>query len=813
MHRQGTFCFIGLALATLILGLLPVLSSSAAPLSPYPNPLIVISNEGQAGNDVDKTLIQNSVTDPSPSWRGRFFDASEWQDAYPVKRAAAWTTSTDIAPLLNAGADHIWGGAPGPFEDDAGNTTSYPRRYDGSDYANGYAIPASPSPQYLFLRKDFCMPINAQANSQRRLTAGSIVIDLLNATDSAAVPDGPASVWLNGDIIGWIPGDESGHVSRIDIPDPGFLYRGRNALTMRVGDARSDDRAAILYMASFGYTIDPNAIVIGVNTDQPFDGETVHFNVTTDGLSGRSPYGYQWAFGDGDVGTGVSVDHVYHVTSTYTVSLTIADSDACTATAAIPITVLPHPVSIEKTAFPDPVTAGESLRYRLTVHNSSPLRPLTGLVISDVLPAGTTFSACSGGCTPPVFPDRTVRWTLASLGAGASTIFDLYVTVGLTASGRLTNTTYDVHTNEVYTSGVPVSVEVIPPPCLKPLAEVGITGPSFGLVSVVHPFTATVLPSDATEPILYTWTPSPTVSGQGTGAATYRWDIPGVYTLILRAENCGGTLTATHTITIVPRQPSFVYLPLVLRNYPNDAPDNCPGWSLTIATPQEEDFDHPNDRDWYTFQATAGVSYTIRTENLNIRADTVITLYDGTCTTPLIANDDLPYPFNSRASQVGWRAAQTGPLHILVHSYDPDATGPETSYQVVVYDETYPPSPIVDIPDFCDSAHPLAIGEQYSENFDYPNDNDWYTFPAQASRTYTITTSGLGARADTLLMLRSGDCLQLLAENDDLSPSNPASRIVWTATENGQLAVGVRHHDWTIYGADTGYTLTVTMEE
>ncbi len=345
------------------------------------------------------------------------------------------------------------------------------------------------------------------------------------------------------------------------------------------------------------------------------------------------------------------------------------------------------------------------------------------------------------------------------------------------------------------------------------MTGVTIAGPTTGFTATDYTFTGIVTPSDASPPITYTWTPSPTVSGQGTGAATYRWDIPGVYALILRAENCGGTLTATHTITIVPRQPSFVYLPLVLRNYPNDAPDNCPGWSLTIATPQEEDFDHPNDRDWYTFQATAGVSYTIRTENLNIRADTVITLYDGTCTTPLIANDDLPYPFNSRASQVGWRAAQTGPLHILVHSYDPDATGPETSYQVVVYDETYPPSPIVDIPDFCDSAHPLAIGEQYSENFDYPNDNDWYTFPAQASRTYTITTSGLGARADTLLMLRSGDCLQLLAENDDLSPSNPASRIVWTATENGQLAVGVRHHDWTIYGADTGYTLTVTMEE
>ncbi len=339
-----------------------------------------------------------------------------------------------------------------------------------------------------------------------------------------------------------------------------------------------------------------------------------------------------------------------------------------------------------------------------------------------------------------------------------------------------------------------------------------IVGPTAGYTDTDYTFTGVVVPSDASEPITYTWTPSPTVSGQGTPTATYRWAGPGVYTPTLRAENCGGTVTGSRTVLIAARRPGFVYLPLMLRNYPPDAPDRCPGWSLTIAEPLEEDFDHRDDHDWYTFQATAGVSYTIRTEDLDIRADTVITLYDGTCTRPLVGNDDLPYPSNSRASRVRWRAEQTGPLHILVRSYEPAATGPDTSYHVVVYDEASPAPPLVDVPDFCGAAHRLDIGERYGEDFDYPNDNDWFAFTVTAGRTYTVTTGDLGFRSDTVLALWAGDCSVPLAENDDISPTDPASRIVWTATEDGLLAVGVRHHDWTVYGSATDYVVAVEEE-
>jgi uncharacterized repeat protein (TIGR01451 family) len=881
-----------------VLGLMPLLTGSAAPLRQLSNPLIVVSNEGQAGPDVDRTLIRSTTDDPITNWRGRFFDPVGWQDAYPVMRAPAWTSSPHVDPLLADGADHIWGGTPGgPLTDDDGNPTTYPRRYDGSDYDNGHPIPTSPGPQYLFLRRDFCLPINALANPLRHLTAGDISITLLNATDSASVPDGAASVWLNDSTIGWVPGDESGNVTVIDVPDPAFLYRGRNTLAMRVGDARSDDRAAILYRAAFGYAIDPSAIIIGVNTTTPFEQEVVQFNVATDGLSGRSPYNYGWTFGDGGGDTTSSVNHAYLSSGTYTVNLTIADTESCTGTAALPITVLPFPLTITKTAQPDPVTAGETLRYRITAQNDSPIRALTSVVITDDLPAGTTFSFCTGGCVPPTPPDRTVRWELGNLGPQESSILDLYVTVALTTFGTLTNTAYGAQTGEVYTDGVPVAVEVLPPPCLVALTGVEITGPVSGLIGSLHTFTATIAPPDATEPVTYTWTPPP-VSGQSTPAATYRWTTPGSYAITLTAKNCGGTVTATHTmsvcspcprpltgvgisgrtggfvdtaydfvgvtspanatqpvtytwlppplggqstptatyrwtapgsyaitltagncggtfsathtIAIEARQRSFAYLPMVLRDFPYDAPDACPGWSLSIDEPFDEDFDHVADRDWFTFQATVATSYTIRTQDLQIRADTVITLYDSTCAKVLATNDDLPYPSNSRASQVEWRAEATGALHVLVRSYEPSFFGPDTGYSLAVYDEDNPAPPIDDAPDFCDAAYPLVAGEPYTNDLDHANDNDWFVFDVVAGRTYTIATGDLDARANTALELWEADCLTQLAIDDD--PAGPEAQLVWPATASGQLCANVRHHDWTVYGVDTGYTVTVEEE-
>jgi LPXTG-motif cell wall-anchored protein len=117
-----------------------------------------------------------------------------------------------------------------------------------------------------------------------------------------------------------------------------------------------------------------------------------------------------------------------------------------------------------------------------------------------------------------------------------------------------------------------------------------------------------------------------------------------------------------------------------------------------------------------------------------------------------------------------------------------------------------------DAPDYC-PAHRVEAGDHlYRDDWDFENDNDWYVFDAVAGQTYTVQTSELETRADTILALHASDCATLLEENDDVFwPQNVASRIVWTAPDNGAYCVMVRSFDWRVYGESTGYTFSVTL--
>jgi hypothetical protein len=119
-----------------------------------------------------------------------------------------------------------------------------------------------------------------------------------------------------------------------------------------------------------------------------------------------------------------------------------------------------------------------------------------------------------------------------------------------------------------------------------------------------------------------------------------------------------------------------------------------------------------------------------------------------------------------------------------------------------------PPIDVVEAPDTC-PGYPGQAGKSYRENIDFANDNDWFAFDAVAGRSYVIETGDLGATADTVLYLWTGDCRTQLAENDDRAFGDPSSWIEWTATETGPLAAMVRNYDWQVYGPETGYTLII----
>jgi len=69
----------------------------------------------------------------------------------------------------------------------------------------------------------------------------------------------------------------------------------------------------------------------------PFVDEAVTFTGAASG--GTPPYTFNWAFGDGFIGSGSHVDHAYGLGGTFTVLLTVQDAGSTTATAADSITV------------------------------------------------------------------------------------------------------------------------------------------------------------------------------------------------------------------------------------------------------------------------------------------------------------------------------------------------------------------------------------------------------------------------------------------------------------------------------------------
>lgn len=125
-------------------------------------------------------------------------------------------------------------------------------------------------------------------------------------------------------------------------------------------------------------------------------------------------------------------------------------------------------------------------------------------------------------------------------------------------TGGLVQQTVTVTFTELASECIPITSIAISGP-------VDVTGTLY--VDSLYTFNAVITPTDATPPITYTWSPTPT-NGQNHVSAVYQWPVPGIYTITLTAENCGGLVAAEpHSVAIAERQDHFIYLPLVLRNH------------------------------------------------------------------------------------------------------------------------------------------------------------------------------------------------------------------------------------------------------
>lgn len=91
-----------------------------------------------------------------------------------------------------------------------------------------------------------------------------------------------------------------------------------------------------------------------------------------------------------------------------------------------------------------------------------------------------------------------------------------------------------------------------------PVSAVTIEGPTSGEVRQYYEFAADISPKDATEPIRYTWTPTPE-SGQGSSVVTYIWRTVGHHSIKVSATGAlDKTATDTQTVEISASLPITV---------------------------------------------------------------------------------------------------------------------------------------------------------------------------------------------------------------------------------------------------------------
>src|SRR5437773_2683207 len=150
-----------------------------------------------------------------------------------------------------------------------------------------------------------------------------------------------------------------------------------------------------------------------------------------------------------------------------------SNETAPTNGAAITTTVSSAPVlSISKTDSPDPVNAGSNITYTISYSNTGNANA-TGVVISDTVPANTSFVSATGGGT---LAAGVVTWNIGALAAGASTSVQLVVAVAspLANGTVITNGTYSIDSNETApTSGAAITTTVSSAPVLNISKKVG----------------------------------------------------------------------------------------------------------------------------------------------------------------------------------------------------------------------------------------------------------------------------------------------------------------------------------------------------
>lgn len=257
--------------------------------------------------------------------------------------------------------------------------------------------------------------------------------------------------------------------------------------------------------------------------------------------------GYQWEFGDGLFGSGVTAQHAYSSSGTFTARLTVTDngsaSDTATRSIAVQAAGLPDLVVQSMVHSPTSPTIGQTVTFTITVRNNGAA-------------AAGLFRVRLAGAS------SSTQTYLTQLVAGASQTFAL--SLPLTASPETFTATADDlqqvnESNETNNArSLTVTSSVAPP-----VADAG--GPYAGDVGSPITFDG----SGSTGPITtYLWTFGDGATAQG-ATASHAYSNPGTYTVTLTVFAQGGqqATDTTQAVVSTAAPPLAVHLSLPKATY------------------------------------------------------------------------------------------------------------------------------------------------------------------------------------------------------------------------------------------------------
>ncbi|MHB0859127.1 MAG: hypothetical protein ACYC5M_16360 [Anaerolineae bacterium] len=221
--------------------------------------------------------------------------------------------------------------------------------------------------------------------------------------------------------------------------------------------------------------------------------------------------------------------------------------------------------------------------------------------------------------------------------------------------------------------------------------------------------------------------------------------------------------------------------------------DDAQAKPIAVAEAQVRSFYPSGDIDRVSFPVKAGRAYELRTTNLAVGVDTVISVYANGVA---YYNDDAKT--GEASSRVEFHATTDGVANAVITNKG--LYGPTMLYTLQLLEvggDFYEPNDYV-------PSHLSPWDQQRHTSFP-EGDVDRLEFNVKAGRNYELKTYNLSVGIDTVMSVVVGG---MVYHNDDRAAGDPSSLIGFKATADGKALVTITNREQ--YGPDLEYWVTLT---